>query len=66
MAFKFKVGASVRQVMPKPMQGTVTELVISGDDVVFKVEETDADGDHRARFFKEDEIEAVPEAPAAA
>jgi hypothetical protein len=60
MAFKFKIGAAVRQVMPKPMEGMVTKVEISGDDVIFKVESTDANGDHRARFFKEDEIEVVP------
>jgi len=60
MAFKFTIGTAVRQVMPKPMEGTVTKVEISGDDVIFKVESTDEHGDHRARFFKEAEIEAVP------
>lgn len=59
MAFKFTIGQAVKQVVV-PFEGVVTEVSISGNDLIFKVEQTDANGDQRARFFKEDEIEAAP------
>jgi len=63
MAIKFKVGAVVRQVMPAPIEGTVTEAQVSDDEVIYHVESIDAEGNRTARFFSEAQIEAV-DAPA--
>lgn len=57
----FKAGDSVRQIMPAPIRGVVTDIRICPreGDRLFKVEWPDEDGDGVAesRFFKEDEIE---------
>lgn len=62
MAMKFKKGDVVRQVV-RPIEGAITDATIADVEVIFKVEWTDDKGDHRARYFKEDEIEVVPAAP---
>jgi hypothetical protein len=58
MALKFKTGAKVRQVVPV-IVGSVTGMSIAGDEVVYSVEYTDADGVPHERFFGESEIEAA-------
>lgn len=57
----FKVGDTVRQVMPAPVVGTVAEIGICPQEGerLFKVVWPDADGDgiEESRFFTEDQIE---------
>ena len=58
MAIKFKIGTAVQQVVV-PHVGVVTDAIIIDGEVHFRVDMTDADGQVRARFFNEDQIEAV-------
>jgi hypothetical protein len=62
---QFKRGMTVRQIMPAPIVGIVTEIGICPNegDRLFKVVWPDANGDgiEESRFFKESEIEAVDE-----
>jgi hypothetical protein len=55
-------GTLVRQVLPAPVIGHVTEFTVDQEtgEVVSKVEWTDDDGASCARFFKQEEIEAIP------
>lgn len=56
-------GDTVRQTMPAPIEGVVTEYNICQEtgDVQIKVEWPDADGDGfpESRFFKISEVEKV-------
>lgn len=59
-----KTGATVRQIMPAPIVGTVIErrLNDSHDQVELHVESPDADGDGAPdrRWFLESQVEEVP------
>lgn len=60
----FKSGTTVRQIMPKPISGVVTERRLNDTDqdnpfMEHHVEFKDADGNMSARWFKTSEIEAV-------
>lgn len=59
----FKAGDTVRQIVPAPIVGTVTEVTICPveGERLFKVvwPDTNGDGAEESRFFREDEIEAV-------
>lgn len=59
----FKKGAKVRQVMPKPIEGTVVQYGEHGGGLGYRI--VDANGEDW--WFNEEEVEAVPdeeEAPA--
>ena len=56
MGIKFSIGQQVKQVAPAPIVGEVTEAIIIGSDVHYKVDTIDSDGSHTARFFTEDQI----------
>ena len=59
-----KKGDIVRQIMPEPIVGVVTEYVVCQEEgtVSLKVEWPDANGDGvpESRFFKVSEVETVP------
>ena len=63
MTVQIKKGDTVRQIMPAPVVGVVTEYNICQETgaVQVKVEWPDADGDGHAesRFFRVDDIEKV-------
>lgn len=63
MTVKIKKGDTVRQIMPAPVVGVVTEYNVCQEtgDVQVKVEWPDQDGDGIAesRFFRIDQIEKV-------
>lgn len=69
MAQKFKPGDKVRQVLPAPVEGTVVGFSLdqTTGDVQFHVawKHTDADGEEHVgtRYFTQEQLEAVPEAP---
>lgn len=58
-----KKGDTVRQILPAPVQGVVTEFNICQQEgsVMVKVEwpDTDGDGLPQSRFFNADEVEVV-------
>ena len=60
---QIKKGDVVRQIMPAPVEGVVTEYNICQETgtVQVKVEwpDTDGDGIPQSRFFKVDEVEVV-------
>lgn len=58
-AFKFPKGVEVRQILPKPIQGRVTEFRIDGTsgERQIGVEWYDDKNQHHERFFQETEIE---------
>ena len=60
MGVKFKIGTKVVQIV-KVFEGVVTDAAIVDGEVHFRVDSVDADGNHTARFFSEDQIEAVVE-----
>lgn len=55
MATRFKTGEEVRQIVT-PIEGTVVERKVDGDDDLFLVAWVDADGSEHSRYFREDEI----------
>jgi hypothetical protein len=64
MTSKFKRGDRVQQIV-RPIVGDVTSFQVdqeTGDRLVL-VESVGADGEPHSKYFKEDELEAVP-APA--
>lgn len=56
-----RVGDSVRQVLPAPIQGTVASKQFNeqADAFEFLVEGTSATGEPQSGWFKESEIEGV-------
>lgn len=60
---KIKKGDTVRQIMPAPVVGVVTEFNVCQEEgtVLLKVEwpDTDGDGLPQSRFFKDSEVELV-------
>lgn len=64
---KFKKGDAVRQIMAEPMAGVVAEYAVdqTTGDVQTRVEWTDAEGHVHSRFFREEHLEAAPDAEAA-
>ena len=58
MALKFKKGDSVRQLVPV-ITGTIVEQNITDNEVAYKVEWQNAQGETESRWFKESELEAV-------
>ena len=60
---QIKKGDTVRQIMPAPVVGVVTEYNICQEHgtVQVKVEwpDTDGDGIPQSRFFKADEVEVI-------
>lgn len=58
MSIKFKLGTTVKQIVPV-IQGVVTEALIVEGEVRYCVKWTDADGVERDRFFDESHIEAA-------
>lgn len=61
-----KIGAPVRQILPAPIVGAVTERKFSEshDQMEYLVESPDSDGDGapQTRWFLESQIEATGEA----
>jgi hypothetical protein len=59
----FKQGMKVRQVLPKPEEGFITDIGIDRVDGerLFLVAWTDADGTEHNGWYKETEIEVSPE-----
>jgi hypothetical protein len=68
MAFAFKKGAKVRQVIPAAIEGTVEGFHADNEtgDLQVLVVFTDATGELRTRYFEQHEVEAVEAAPAVA
>jgi hypothetical protein len=65
MAIKFKRGDKVTQVV-KPISGEVVNVqVVDGDHLQFEVAFVGEDGEPHAKWFREDEVDLTPEAPAA-
>lgn len=64
MPITFKKGDTVRQVVPV-VEGKVENLAIVDGEVQFLVSYVDKDGETSSRYFKEDELTAVPADPAA-
>lgn len=62
MGLKFKVGDAVQQAV-KPIQGIVSELVLTDDNSVvqFIVDYTDENGDFHRRPFTEEQLEKQAE-----
>lgn len=60
MAMKFKKEETVRQIAPV-IQGKIINVAIVDDEVAYEVAYTGADGEEHTRFFKEGELEPVPE-----
>jgi heat shock protein HspQ len=58
MAAKFTIGQAVRQII-KPIEGTISERIIVGDDDVYKVSRPDEDGGVLETYLKESELEEV-------
>ena len=60
MAFQFKTGSKVRQVLPAPIVGTVEGFSLdqTTGDICALVKWTDADGEH-SRYFTEAELAAA-------
>lgn len=58
MGMKFKKGDSVAQIV-KPIVGPVTNVAIVDDVVQYEVTWTDKGGDTHARYFTEEQLEAV-------
>lgn len=58
---KFIKGQAVKQVLPAPVEGVVEGFSIDqeGGNLLVKVTWRDADDHDNARFFREEEIEAV-------
>jgi hypothetical protein len=61
MALMYKRGNIVRQVVPKPIEGVISEAQIVGDEVQYLVTWTDADGNEQARHFSEEQLEIAPD-----
>lgn len=63
----FKHGMNVRQVMPKPEEGKIVDIGIDRIDGerLFLVAWEDAEGNEHTGWYKEAEIELVPEVAAA-
>jgi hypothetical protein len=59
MGIKFAIGQQVKQVVPAAIVGEVTEAIIIGSEVHYKVDTIDPDGGHTARFFAEEQISAL-------
>jgi hypothetical protein len=60
MAIAYKIGDTVRQVVPI-IEGKVISVAIIDGDVQFEVAYDGADGEPHSRFFKEDELNTVAE-----
>lgn len=56
-----KKGSKVRQVMPAPIEGTVTGFDVDQEHgtVTYRVEYPGPDGEPTERFFRDGEIEEV-------
>jgi len=59
MASKFKKGDQVQQVMPAPVSGTVDGFMVDQETGDLLVHVVDASGE-TPRYFKEEELQAVP------
>lgn len=59
MGLKFKPGDPVKQVVPAPIEGVVEGAEIVGADIQYKVGWVGEDGEHRSKFFTEEQIQAV-------
>jgi len=61
MGLKFKPGDKVRQVMPAPITGTVSEAVVVDGEIHYKVNSENGEGvaDDSSKYFAEDQIEAA-------
>ncbi len=57
---KFKQGQIVRQILPQPITGRVKKIEVVGDEIAYLVDTGD---DTPPRWFREDQIEAVQDAP---
>ena len=66
MAFKLKKGAQVRQVLPAPIEGEITDFELDREtgEVIAKVAWVEGEHTH-SRFFRESELEEVGEKPEA-
>lgn len=63
-ASKFTNGMKVRQVMPLPEEGHITDIGIDKEsgDRLFLVSNVDAEGVEHTGWYKEDELEVAPPA----
>ncbi|WP_342617223.1 hypothetical protein [Rhodoferax sp. GW822-FHT02A01] len=63
----FKKGDKVVQVLPAPIEGSVAGFDVDQETgaVQVRVEWPDADGSIHAQHFREDQLKAVEDAPAA-
>jgi len=61
MASKFKVGQKVRQVMPDPVEGTVTRFVMDEKtgDIIVMFAAPGSDGQMHERALKEDHLQSA-------
>jgi hypothetical protein len=59
MAAKYKIGDAVKEVQATPINGTIVERIIVGDDDVYKIAWKNGAGDDVESFFSEDKIELV-------
>lgn len=58
MGLKFKPGDPVKQVIPPPITGVIEGAEIVEGDIHYKVGWIGDDGEHRAKFFTEEQLEA--------
>jgi hypothetical protein len=65
-----KLGATVRQIQPAPIEGSIIQrqFVDAHDAFQYLVEwpDTDGDGQPQTKWFEESEIEVIPATPGAA
>ena len=64
MPLHIKIGQTVREIQPAPVEGVVTDAILDNGVIKYKVEWEDADGP-QAHFYAEDAIEVVDDAPSA-
>ena len=62
MTVQFKNGDVVRQVLPDPIEGTVTRFVFdeTSGNISYVVENTDTDGHVHSRVFTAEQIALKP------
>ena len=55
-------GARVRQIMPAPYEGVITEFQIDQEDgaTLCRVDRDDGEGGVESKFFKKSDLEEVP------
>jgi uncharacterized protein (UPF0303 family) len=59
MGVKYKLGDSLKQVMPAPVTGIVTDISINTNDIQYTIMYTDDAGHDHEMHFTEDQVEAI-------